>query len=112
MIRHAIRMLLLSAAHWIVTLVCLVGEQMTARFLAIFEPGPSHPVWSAFLAAFEFPLLTVYRLVDPVRLSHYLPVMIANSLLWGYLLYTLIRFLRRRRSHFSGTSLVHFRTIQ
>ena len=70
----------------LVTITCGVAESVTDRFLLI-PPSPWHPLFQALLTVFEFPLLTLYRLHDPQKLYHYLPVLIANSVLWATLFF-------------------------
>jgi hypothetical protein len=94
--KNLLRIALISVLHWILTLVCALGEFRTARFVLFKAPERTHPVWMTLLHVFEFPFLTVYRHADPQTVQHYLPVMIANSLFWGIVINFIVLAARKR----------------
>lgn len=88
---------MISGIHWIVTLAVGLCELRSSNFHFFQSPDPSHPFWSTLLNILEVPLLTIYRVVDPQRVKYYLPVMTANSLLWGVVVNTAITIIKKRR---------------
>lgn len=95
--RNVLRVFFISAIHWILTLVCRLGEFQSNNLFFFQKPEPSHPVWSLLLRIFETPLLMIYRTVDPQKMKYYLPVMVLNSLFWGIVLNTVIILVRKSR---------------
>ncbi|UCH84703.1 MAG: hypothetical protein JSW50_03135 [Candidatus Latescibacterota bacterium] len=92
MVRTLLIVLIIGGIHWLANLGLLLLEMHTAGFLGIFhEPG--HGLASGALRAIEFPLLRFLGSADD---SWYLPVMILNSLLWGALVYAVLRAIRKR----------------
>jgi len=95
--KTVLRVLLISTIHWILTLVCRLGEFQSNRLFFFEKPESSHPVWSILLRIFETPLLMIYRTVDPQRMKYYLPVMILNSLFWGIVINVVIILVKKSR---------------
>jgi hypothetical protein len=94
--KNILRIVLIAVLHWILTLVCALGEFRTARFVLFKAPEPTHPVWMTLLRMFEFPFLMVYRHADPQTMRYYLPVMIVNSLFWGIIINCIVLAARKR----------------
>jgi hypothetical protein len=95
--RNVLKAVAVSAAHWIVTLVCAIGELRTSGLIFFKSAEQSHPVWSISLRILETPFLTLYRAIDPQKLRYYLPVMILNSVFWGFLLISAVMLIKKRR---------------
>jgi hypothetical protein len=84
-----------AIAHLVATIAAAVGEVSTGGLLGILhEPG--YGAWRTALRIFEFPLLTIVRVTDPLRTSAYGWVMVLNSVLWAAVIYLLVWLLGRR----------------
>jgi hypothetical protein len=79
----------IAVGHFLAMIVAAVGEFCTSGFLGLF-PEPPHAGWIAALNVLEFPILTIAGLSGPLRSSLHDAAMVANSLLWAAVIYSLV----------------------
>jgi hypothetical protein len=89
--RGILIVIVVAVAHSFASLVCGIGDLATGGFFAKII-SPSDPVFGSIKEALEFPLLTLFHMQDVRADAILLPLMIANSFLWGVAVYLLVVF--------------------
>jgi hypothetical protein len=84
--RGILIVILVAVAHSIAGVLCGIGELITSGFFDNI-PTPAHPAFDSVRRVLEFPLLTIANMKEVTADMFILPLMIANSFLWGVVVY-------------------------
>ena len=84
--RGILIVILVAVAHSLASVLCGIGEMITSGFFDNV-PTPAHPAFDSMRKVLEFPLLTIADMRDVTADMFILPLMIANSFLWGVVVY-------------------------
>jgi hypothetical protein len=89
--RGILIVIIAAVAHSFASMVCGVGEVMTSGFFD-HVLSPSDPAFRNMKHILEFPLMTIVHKMDVPIDIFVLPLMIANSFLWGVAVYLCVAF--------------------